>query len=279
MKNKLYWLLLLPGIMLLVIFLVIPLFNTLFPTIYEEKFTLYRYIEFFKDEYYLSILIRTLRISIISTIVCIILGTPTAYYISRCNKKWRSLLIAISIFPLLTNSVVRSFAWINILGKNGVINTIFLKLGLINEPLTLLYTEFSIIIGTIYLFLPLMIITVVGVMENIDNDMMEAAESLGANRMKAFIKVILPMSLPGIIVVGVLVFTGALTAYTTPQLLGGNKNLVLATFIYQKAMSVSDWTGASVIATIMIIITVLVIKLLNGIAARLDKRGEDYAEK
>ena len=277
MKNKLYWLLLLPGIMLLVIFLVIPLFNTLFPTIYEEKFTLYKYIEFFKDEYYLGILIRTLRISIVSTIVCIILGTPTAYYISRCNKKWRSLLIAISIFPLLTNSVVRSFAWINILGKNGLINTIFLKLRLINEPLTLLYTEFSIIIGTIYLFLPLMIITVVGVMENIDNDMMEAAESLGANRIKAFIKVILPMSLPGIIVGGVLVFTGALTAYTTPQLLGGNKNLVLATFIYQKAMSVGDWTGASVIATIMIIITVLVIKLLNGIAARLDKRGEDYA--
>ena len=124
MKNKLYWLLLLPGLMLLVIFLVIPLFNTLYPTVYDEGFTLSKYLEFFKDEYYLSILIRTLRISIISTIVCIILGTPTAYYISRCDKKWRSLLIAISIFPLLTNSVVRSFAWINILGKNGVINTL-----------------------------------------------------------------------------------------------------------------------------------------------------------
>ena len=220
---------------------------------------------------------RTLKISIISTIVCIILGTPTAYYISRCDKKWRSLLIAISIFPLLTNSVVRSFAWINILGKNGVINTLLMKIGLIKEPITLLYTEFSIIIGTIYLFLPLMIITVVGVMENIDNDMMEAAESLGANRITAFLKVVLPMSLPGIIVGGVLVFTGALTAYTTPQLLGGNKNLVLATFIYQKAMSVGDWTGASVIATIMIIITVLVIKILNGVAVKLDKRGEDYA--
>lgn len=152
-----------------------------------------------------------------------------------------------------------------------------MKIGLIKEPITLLYTEFSIIIGTIYLFLPLMIITVVGVMENIDNDMMEAAESLGANRITAFLKVVLPMSLPGIIVGGVLVFTGALTAYTTPQLLGGNKNLVLATFIYQKAMSVGDWTGASVIATIMIIITVLVIKILNGVAVKLDKRGEDYA--
>ena len=277
MKNRLYLLLLFPGLILLIIFLVIPLFNTLFPTVYDNGFSLSKYIDFLKDEYYLTILMRTLKIPIISTIVCIILGTPTAYYISRCNKKWCSLLIAISIFPLLTNSVVRSFAWINILGKNGVINTLLMKIGLIKEPITLLYTEFSIIIGTIYLFLPLMIITVVGVMENIDNDMMEAAESLGANRITAFLKVVLPMSLPGIIVGGVLVFTGALTAYTTPQLLGGNKNLVLATFIYQKAMSVGDWTGASVIATIMIIITVLVIKILNGVAVKLDKRGEDYA--
>lgn len=277
MKNRLYLLLLFPGLILLIIFLVIPLFNTLFPTIYDNGFSLSKYIDFLKDEYYLTILMRTLKISIISTVVCIILGTPTAYYISRCDKKWRSLLIAISIFPLLTNSVVRSFAWINILGKNGVINTLLMKIGLIKEPITLLYTEFSIIIGTIYLFLPLMIITVVGVMENIDNDMMEAAESLGTNRITAFLKVVLPMSLPGIIVGGVLVFTGALTAYTTPQLLGGNKNLVLATFIYQKAMSVGDWTGASVIATIMIIITVLVIKILNGVAVKLDNRGEDYA--
>ena len=150
MKNKLYWLLLLPGLILLVFFLVIPLFNTLFPTVYDGGFTLSKYVEFFKDEYYVSILIRTLKISIISTIVCIILGTPTAYYISRCGKKWRSLLIAISIFPLLTNSVVRSFAWINILGKNGVINSFLMKIGLIKEPLTLLYTEFAITIGTIY---------------------------------------------------------------------------------------------------------------------------------
>lgn len=117
MKNRLYLLLLFPGLILLIIFLVIPLFNTLFPTVYDNGFSLSKYIDFLKDEYYLTILMRTLKISIISTIVCIILGIPTAYYISRCDKKWRSLLIAISIFPLLTNSVVRSFAWINILGK------------------------------------------------------------------------------------------------------------------------------------------------------------------
>lgn len=277
MKKRLPMLLLVPGLVLLTVFLVLPLLNILLPTVFEEGISFSRYIDFFKDEYYITIFMRTLRIAMISSVVCIILGVPTAYFISRCNKKWTSLLMAISIFPLLTNSVVRSFAWINILGRNGVVNTLLMNLGIIEEPIKLLYTEFSILIGTIYLFLPLMIVTVVGVMENIDNDMMEAAESLGANRFVAFMKVVLPMSLPGIIVGGVLVFTGALTAYTTPQLLGGNSNLVLATFIYQRAMSIGDWTGASVIATIMIITTVIVIKVLNGIAAKLDKRGGDNA--
>ena len=277
MKKKLPLVLLVPGLVLLIVFLVMPLLNILMPTVFEEGLSFKKYISFFQDEYYMKIFIRTLKIAIISAMVCIILGVPTAYFISRCDKKWRSLLMAISIFPLLTNSVVRSFAWINILGKNGVINTLLVNLGIIEKPMKLLYTEFSILIGTIYLFLPLMIVTVVGAMENIDNDMMEAAESLGANKVVAFIKVILPMSLPGIIVGGVLVFTGALTAYTTPQLLGGNGNLVLATLIYQRAMTIGDWTGASVIAMIMIVTTIIVIKVLNGIAIRLDKRGEQNA--
>lgn len=274
MKKSMKYLLLVPGIVMLVVFLVMPLLSIIMPTVFDQGFTLKAYVEFFKDPYYMQIFGRTLRISLISAIVCMILGIPTAYFISRCNQKWRSLLMAISIFPMLTNSVVRAFAWINILGKNGVVNSILMGLKIIDEPLTLLYTEFSVLIGTIYLFLPLMIITLVGVMENIDNDMMEAAESLGANRFKAFVKVVLPLSIPGIIVGSVLVFTGALSAYTTPSLLGGPKNLVLATFINQKASVLGDWTGASVIAMVMIITTIIVMKVLNYIAAKLDRRGE-----
>ena len=274
MKKSMKYLLLVPGIVMLVVFLVMPLLSIIMPTVFDQGFTLKAYVEFFKDPYYMQIFGRTLRISLISAIVCMILGIPTAYFISRCNQKWRSLLMAISIFPMLTNSVVRAFAWINILGKNGVVNSILIGLKIIDGPLTLLYTEFSVLIGTIYLFLPLMIITLVGVMENIDNDMMEAAESLGANRFKAFVKVVLPLSIPGIIVGSVLVFTGALSAYTTPSLLGGPKNLVLATFINQKASVLGDWTGASVIAMVMIITTIIVMKVLNYIAAKLDRRGE-----
>lgn len=277
MKNKIPMYFLMPGIVLLIFFLFIPLCSVLFPTVFSDGISFSAYLDFFTDDYYLEILIRTIRIAVIATIVCAIMGVPTSYFISRCSKKWKGLLIAISIFPMLTNSVVRSFAWINILGKNGVINKMLLAFGLIEKPISILYTEFSVLMGTIYLFLPIMIMTLVGVMDNIDNDLMEAAESLGGSKLRSFFEVVLPLSVPGIITGSVLVFTGALTAYTTPQLLGGNKSLVLATFIYQRAMTLNDWTGAGVIACIMIVITLVVMKVLNTLAAHLDRRGENNA--
>lgn len=274
MKKKWFYILLIPGLTLIVFFLIMPIFNIIFPTIINEKgFSLSQYVVFLKDSYFLEIFNRTLRISLISSLVCTILGIPVAYFISRSSKKIRGLLIACTVFPLLTNSVVRAFAWMNILGKNGIINTVLINLKIIGEPHKFLYTEFAIIIGTIYLFLPLMIVSLVGVMENIDKDFLEAAESLGANKIITFFKIVFPLSVPGIIVGSVLVFTGALTAYTTPQLLGGNSNMVLATLIYQKTMSLGDWNGAAVIATIMIISTILVIKVINKLASKLNERG------
>ena len=273
MKKSSTWMMLAPGLLILLLCLGLPLISVLAPTFTAGQYPLSAYVEFFQDEYYRKILFRTLKIAVITTGICMAGGIPTAYFISRCDKKWRGLLLAASIFPMMTNSVIRSFAWINILGSNGIINRILLALNVADKPMKLLYTDFAIIIGSVYLFLPLMIVTVTGVMENIDDDMMEAAQSLGAGRFEAFMKVIFPMSLPGIIVGGILVFTGTLTAYTTPQLLGGNSNMVLATLIYQRAMSVGDWNGASAVALIMIVITLIVIRGFNALAARLDKRG------
>ena len=273
MKKSSTWMMLAPGLIILLLCLGLPLISVLTPTFTAGHYPLSAYVEFFQDEYYRKILFRTLKIAVITTGICMAGGIPTAYFISRCDKKWRGLLLAASIFPMMTNSVIRSFAWINILGSNGIINRILLALNVADKPMKLLYTDFAIIIGSVYLFLPLMIVTVTGVMENIDDDMMEAAQSLGAGRFEAFMKVIFPMSLPGIIVGGILVFTGTLTAYTTPQLLGGNSNMVLATLIYQRAMSVGDWNGASAVALIMIVITLIVIRGFNALAARLDKRG------
>ncbi|WP_133013859.1 ABC transporter permease [Clostridium cuniculi] len=274
MKRKGRYLLFIPCIVLVAYFMIVPLVEIIIPTFTNTKDGMFSaYKEFFTDSYMMSIFLRTIKISVISSVICMIIGVPVSYYISRVSKKIRGLFIALTVFPILTNSVVRSFAWMSILGKNGIINNLLMKLNIINEPLSLLYTEGAIIVGTVYIFLPLMIISLVGVMENIDNDLLEAAESLGANKLKSFFKVVFPLSLPGLIVGTVLVFTGSLTAYTTPQLLGGNKNTVLATLIYQKTMTLGDWQGAAVVATIMIIVTLIVIKGINFLASRLDKRG------
>ncbi len=274
MQRRIPYIILAPGLILLILFLVVPLISIVFPTFFDGGFTLANYTSFFMDEYNLGIFWRTIKISLIVTLICVLLGVPTAYYISQSPKKWRSLLMALTLFPLLTNSVVRSFAWITLLGQDGIINNTLMNLGLISKPLTLLYTEFAIVIGSVYLFLPLMVITLVGILENIDSEIMEAAETLGANRLIAFLKVILPLSVPGIIVGSILVFTGTMTAYTTPQLLGGNRNIMLATFLYQNATALGNWQGASVIALIMIVATVIVMKLFNWLAGRVDKRGE-----
>lgn len=271
MKKNAFFLLVGPISIILAIVLFLPLLSVLVPTFMSEgSFSLAAYIEYFKDPYYVNIFVRTLRVSVICALICTVLGVPTAYFISRADKKIRGILMAISIFPLLTNSVIRAFAWISVLSKNGIINQIIQFFNF--EPISMLYTEFSVLIGTIYLFLPLMIITLVGVMENIGDDMLEAAESLGASRLTGFFKVILPMSVPGIITGFVLVFTGSMTAYTTPQLLGGPKNMLMSTLIYQRAYTLNDWTSASVIALIMIVSTMLVMKGLNAFAAKLDRR-------
>lgn len=208
------------------------------------------------------------------TLICALLGVPTAYFISGVSSKVKGLLMALTLFPMLTNSVIRAFAWITILGKNGVINNLLTSLKFINQPFSLLYTEGSIIVGSVYLFLPTMIITLVGVMEQIEDDILEAASTLGASQWKIISSIIIPLSLPGTIVGSILVFTGTLTAYTTPQLLGGNKNMMLATFLQQKAVTLGDWSSASVIAFIMIVITLLVMKSLNLVAKRVDKRNQ-----
>ncbi|TBL80168.1 ABC transporter permease [Paenibacillus thalictri] len=273
MKKTYLALLLVPGLLFLAAFMVIPILLTVGSTFYHEgRFTAEGYLYFFKDPYFLKILGTTLRVSLVTTVLCMVLGFPTAYYISRRNPRQKALLLALAIFPLLTSSVVRSFSWTIILGKKGLLNNTLLSLGLIQEPLNILYTPTAMMIGLVHLFLPLIIITLVGVMENIDSDLLKAAESLGAGRFSAFCRVIIPLSVPGLIIGGILVFVGSLTAYTTPALLGG-KQRVISTFLYQNAITLNDWYLASVIATIMMVITFVIIALMNKLATKLNPKG------
>lgn len=273
MKKRYLYLLLLPGILFLTIFLVIPILSMIGTTFHDDgSFSLRGYIDFFKDDYFIKILVTTLRVSLLTTIICILIGFPVAYYISKLKARKKAILLLLTIFPLLTSPVVRSFSWMVIVGKNGVLNKLLLSIGLIEQPLEILYTPIAIIIGLVHLFLPLVIVTLVGVMENIDSDLLRAAESLGASRLGVFLKVVVPLCVPGLVIGSILVFVGSFTAYTTPALLGG-KQRVVSTFLYQNAITLNDWKLASIVATIMIAVTFIIIFMMNGLAKKLNPKG------
>ncbi|MGZ9586776.1 ABC transporter permease [Paenibacillus marinisediminis] len=273
MKKVYLWLLMLPGLLFLTLFMIIPILMTIGSSFYQDgQFTFSGYAKLLSDPYILKILGTTLQVSLVTTVACILLGFPTAYYISRKKARVKGILLMLALFPMLTSSIVRSFSWMVILGKNGIVNNALTGIGLIEEPLKILYTPTAMIIGLIHLFLPLMIISLVGVMENIDGDLLRASESLGASRFKGFMKIIVPLCVPGLIVGSILVFVGSLTAYTTPQLLGG-KEKVMSTFLYQNAMTLNDWTMASIIATVLIVVTFIIIGLMNKLARKLNPKG------
>ena len=175
-----------------------------------------------------------------------------------------------AVFPLLTGVVVRSFAWLVILGKNGILNNFLIWIGAITEPFSMLYTQGSVIVAMIYLFVPLMILTLVGVLEGIPQDLTDAAASLGATPAAAFHQVVLPMAVPGLIVGAVLVFTGSFTSYATPQLLGGESQMMMGTFLYQNAMVRFDWVAASTVAAIMVVVTLATVLVMSKLAHRLN---------
>lgn len=272
MQNKrlFAYALMLPCAAFITLFLLIPMFATFLSTVTGTgAFSLDGYWQTLTDTYFQQVFWRTIRLSLITVAICILLGFPAAYYVARVAKK-KSLFIAMTLFPLMTSPVVRSFSWMVLLGKKGTANTLLQSLGIISSPIPMLYNEFSIVVGLVQLFLPLMIISTVGVMENIDEDLMLASNSLGASRTTSFWRIMFPLSVPGLITGSVLVFCGSLTAYTTPQLLGGSDTRMLATLIYQDGLSLNDWTAASVVAIIMIVIAVIATLLIGKLARKVN---------
>lgn len=257
-----------PCFILITGFLVIPLVCTLWSTLFVDgSFTFSSYYTILSKPYVQEVFFRSLRLSIISTIICAVIGFPVSYFIAKITKR-KSLYIAMSLFPLMTSPVVRSFSWIIILGREGIVNDFLQMVGITSEPLSMLYNEFSMTVGFVQLFLPLMILSLIGVIENIDDDLSLAANTLGASKIVAFWRIVFPLSISGLMSGSVLVFCGCLTAYTTPQLLGGSDTKVLATVIYQYALTMNDWESASVVAIVMIVVALVVTEVINKISKK-----------
>lgn len=272
MRKRSAILLLLPAFVGVLIFTFYPLIQIIIPTLNQSSDYGKLYLEFLKSSYNQTVIFRTLAIALFTTLVVLVLGLPLAIWIARQDEKVRKLLSVIILFPMLTNAVIRNFAWIIILGKNGVFNDLLLKLHLISAPITILYTNAAIVIGSAYLFLPIMVTSLVGSITELNIETEEAAAVLGADAMTNLFKVIIPQLTTGILTGCILVFAGTMTAYTTPQLLGGNRHLVMATLIYQQAMTLGDWTNASVVAIILIILSVVIMFAINKLMKKLDRR-------
>ena len=269
-RRKQAILLALPASLALLFFFILPMVYILIRTLTENGTA--DFTEFFTDPPYLHILWTTIRVSLVSTAVSLLLGYPTAYYMARTTSRLKQAMVIVILFPFLVSAVVRSYGWMVILGTNGLLNQLLLGLGLISEPLKLLNTEAAVIIGMIHLLIPYMILSLVGVLQSIDPNVEYAAYSLGASPMTTFRKVVFPLSTPGIISGCVLVFTMSMTSYVTPKLLGGSKFRMMATMVVQEINVNFDWGAASAISYILLAVILAVQVVVVLVTGRYMKR-------
>tara|TARA_B100001093_G_C26622110_1_gene925083 strand:- start:135 stop:956 length:822 start_codon:yes stop_codon:yes gene_type:complete len=218
----------------------------------DDAWSLQGYADFINKPLNQRVFFRTLKLGFFVAGVSAIIGYAIAFSIYHLPPKHRGRIFGLVVLPLMISPVARTYAWIVILGRTGIVNDAIVGLGLSDTPIRLLFTETAVFLGLLQLFMPLMIISLISAMENLPNEAVAAARVLGANWLQVFLKVILPLTKEGLVIGGTLVFTGSLTAYITPAILGGAKVLMLETLLYQRVNVANDFVSAGIIATILI---------------------------
>jgi putative spermidine/putrescine transport system permease protein len=221
-------------------------------------FTLENYVRFFSDTFYLGVLFRTLWISLVSTVACLVLGLPAAYYLSRLKMRWlKTALILAIVIPLLMGNAVRAVGWIVLLADRGLINEAMIYAGVLSEPVRILYTGKAVAIGLIAVLLPFMIISLQAVFDGVPESYEEAAMNLGAPPFIMFYRVLLPLIIPGVFSGCLLCFVLAMNAYATPVLIGGPSFHMMAPKVYEQALKVFNWPFAASMAFILMAVTLI----------------------
>jgi putative spermidine/putrescine transport system permease protein len=233
-------------------------------------FTWRHYIRLFDSDLYFDALVATLRIGAITTVIALLIGYPLAHLMARMHSRvGHALLLMAVVAPLLTGIVVRTFAWMTLLSDRGVINTTVQWLGWTDKPLPLMYNEFGVVVGLVHIYVPFMVLTLVGVIGRIDGALEDAARGLGASRFRTFLEVTLPLSLPGILAGSLLVFALAISAYVTPLLLGGNNVLTLPMLIYQQVSASFNLGFAGALGVVLLVVSLALVFAYNTILSRL----------
>ena len=219
--------------------------------------SLNNYLFLLEDNLYWVSYLRSIKVAFISTIFCLLLGYPMAYYIAQSPPTKRNVLLMLIILPFWTSFLLRVYAWMGILSTNGIINSMFLWIGIIDEPIQMLYTNFAVYLGIVYTYLPFMILPLYANLERLDLNLHDAAADLGGKPLQVFRDITLPVSLPGIIAGSLLVFIPAMGEFVIPALLGGLDSLMIGRTLYDEFFVNRDWPLASAVATILLLILVL----------------------
>jgi putative spermidine/putrescine transport system permease protein len=227
----------------------------------QQAFSLQNYLLFVQDPFYAEILWRTIRISLWTVLCTLVLGFPVAMYMAQASGKMRGVVTMLILAPHLISVVIRNFGWVVVLGEKGWINELLLKLGIINEPLRLMYNELGVVIGLTDSFIAYMVLAIATSLYAIDPSLSKAASILGASRLRTFFTVTLPLSLPGIIAGTTLVFSLSMSAFVTPALMGGTSVKVMPVIAYEQIMSTLNWPLGAALAFLLLGSTILLVTL------------------
>ena len=254
------------------VFVVVPLLLLVAVSLYADadmtRFGFDQYLRFFGDDFNRGVLLQTLWLGVKVTALALVLGFPLAYAYTLASPRWQSLLMLLIVLPLLTSAVVRTFAWVVILGRQGIINESLLALGWIAEPLRLLYTPGAMVIAVAQIELPLMALPVITALMNIDPNLRQASLALGAGHWRTLFQVTLPLAVPGLLAGSLLVFASSVSAFVTQTLVGGGQHMLMPFYMYQQAIQANNYPFAAAIAVTLLVAVMAVVMLINLVGRR-----------
>ena len=221
-----------------------------------------------KDALYLEAFLYSLKVAAVSTVFCLLIAYPMAYGIARATPSWRNTLLLLVVLPFWTSFLVRVYAWIGLLRNNGLINNVLMGLGIIDEPIVMMQTDFAMYVGIVYSYLPFMILPLYSNLEKHDVTLLEAATDLGATPVRAFLRITLPLSMPGVIAGSMLVFIPAVGEFVIPRLLGGTDSLMIGRVLWDEFFTARSWPRASAVAVLLLLVLVLPIMIFQRYQAR-----------
>jgi spermidine/putrescine transport system permease protein len=269
-----------PGLLYVTLFMTIPLLIIASYTVLKRgrfggvqwEFTLDSFTKALEPTY-LAILANSLLIATITTVLALALGYPTAYAIARLPRRWRTVALVLVVLPFWSNFLIRTYAWIVLLNSEGPINQVLVNLGVVGAPLELLYNRGAVIVGLLYAYLPLMILPVYASIERVDPQLQEAARNLGAGRLRAFVDVTLPLTLPGTLIGAIFVFVPSMGNFIVPELLGGGKTVMVGNLIRDQFLEARNWPFGAVLALSVVGFLILLFALQALVARRINGGG------